>query len=143
MSALRDAFVHVPVGLVATAATKAKQRITVARLVGQLAVTQAQQKAQQAFERTRGAAEPIVAERLSGGSGSTEPPTGLPSTPRTQSGPGADGLAITGYDSLSATQVLPRLEGLTPEELEAVRAYEDAHRGRRTILGRVAQLQAG
>ena len=142
MSALRDAFVHVPVGLVATAASKAKQRITVARLVGQLAVTQAQRKAQEAFERTRGAAEPLVAERLSHGSGREEHPPTVQIAHRTQSGPGADSLAITGYDSLSATQVLPRLEGLTADELEAVRAYEDAHRGRRTILGRIAQLQA-
>jgi hypothetical protein len=31
--------------------------------------------------------------------------------------------------------------GLTADELEAVRAYEAEHRARRTILGRVAQLQ--
>jgi hypothetical protein len=37
--------------------------------------------------------------------------------------------------------VLPRLEGLVPSELEAVRAYEAGHRGRKTILGRIAQLQ--
>ena len=50
-------------------------------------------------------------------------------------------LAITDYDSLSASQVVTRLEGLTVEELEAVRAYETAHRGRKTILNKVAQLQ--
>jgi hypothetical protein len=50
-------------------------------------------------------------------------------------------LAIPGYDSLSASQVLPRLEGLAADELEAVRAYEAEHRGRKTILGRIAQLQ--
>jgi hypothetical protein len=51
-------------------------------------------------------------------------------------------LAIPGYDSLSASQVLPRLAGLAPDELEAVRRYEVGHRGRKTILGRVAQLQS-
>ena len=50
-------------------------------------------------------------------------------------------LAIPDYDSLSASQVVPRLAGLTTEELEAVRLYEASHRARRTILGRVAQLQ--
>ena len=40
------------------------------------------------------------------------------------------------YDSLSASQVVPRLDGLTADELEAVRRYEAAHRGRRTILGK-------
>jgi hypothetical protein len=50
-------------------------------------------------------------------------------------------LAITDYDSLSASQVVVRLDGLEPDELEAVRAYESAHRGRKTILNKVAQLQ--
>jgi hypothetical protein len=55
--------------------------------------------------------------------------------------PGVDELAITDYDSLSASQVVTRLEGLTIDELEAVRSYEAAHRGRKTILNKVAQLQ--
>jgi hypothetical protein len=50
-------------------------------------------------------------------------------------------LAIPGYDSLSASQVVPRLAGLAPEELELVRKYELGGRGRRTILSRIAQLQ--
>jgi len=56
-------------------------------------------------------------------------------------GPAVDDLAIPDYDSLSASQVVTRLEGLSPDELEAVRAYEAAHRGRKTILNKVAQLQ--
>jgi len=55
--------------------------------------------------------------------------------------PGPAGLAIPGYDSLAASQVVPRLAGLSPDELAAVGAYESAHRGRRTILTRVRQLQ--
>jgi len=51
-------------------------------------------------------------------------------------------LAVPSYDSLSASQVVPRLSGLTPAELESVRTYEAANRGRKTILNRVAQLQA-
>jgi hypothetical protein len=53
----------------------------------------------------------------------------------------ADDLAIPNYDSLSASQVVQRLSGLRPDELEAVRRYEVAHRGRKTILNKVAQLQ--
>lgn len=56
--------------------------------------------------------------------------------------PAVETLAITDYDSLSASQVVTRLEGLEPDELEAVRAYESAHRGRKTILNKVAQIQA-
>lgn len=51
-------------------------------------------------------------------------------------------LAIPGYESLSASQVMPRLEGLTPAELEAVRVFEQQNRGRKTILSKIAQLQA-
>ena len=50
-------------------------------------------------------------------------------------------LAIADYDSLAASQVVPRLAGLDHRQLEAVRRYETAHRGRKTILGRIAQLQ--
>ncbi len=53
------------------------------------------------------------------------------------------GLAIPGYDALSASQVVQRLAGLSAGELEEVRAYELATRGRRTILNKIAQLQAG
>ncbi|MGH9211772.1 MAG: hypothetical protein ACRD2C_13965 [Acidimicrobiales bacterium] len=54
--------------------------------------------------------------------------------------PEASTLAIPDYDSLSASQVVNRLPSLTPDELEAVRAYEAAHRGRKTILNKAAQL---
>ena len=52
----------------------------------------------------------------------------------------APSLAIPEYDQLSASQVVERLDGLTPDELDAVRAYEVAHRGRATILGKITQL---
>ena len=52
-------------------------------------------------------------------------------------------LAIVDYDNLSASQVVPRLEGLTADELEAVGRYEASRRGRNTILNKVAQLQSG
>lgn len=51
-------------------------------------------------------------------------------------------LAIPDYDGLSASHVVNRLAGLSASELEAVRAYELAHRGRKTILSKVAQLQS-
>jgi hypothetical protein len=56
--------------------------------------------------------------------------------------PAADELAIPDYESLSASQVVNRLPGLAGDELEAVRRYESAHRGRKTILNKIAQLQA-
>ncbi len=49
-------------------------------------------------------------------------------------------LAIPDYDELAASQVVERLEGLSTDDLAAVRSYEEAHRGRRTILFKIDQL---
>lgn len=54
--------------------------------------------------------------------------------------PSSADLPIPDYDSLAASQVVPRLEGLTPEERDLVRRYESAHRRRKTILSKLAQL---
>jgi hypothetical protein len=51
-------------------------------------------------------------------------------------------LPIPGYDALSASQVVERLAGLADTELAAVRNYEAAHRNRRTILGKIEQLES-
>lgn len=54
--------------------------------------------------------------------------------------PDVGSLAIPGFDTLSASQVVQRLDGLNRTELVEVRAYETSTRGRRTILNRVDQL---
>ena len=51
-------------------------------------------------------------------------------------------LGIPDYDELSASQVVERLDGLQAGELDAVRAYEEAHRSRRTILYKIEQLSS-
>jgi hypothetical protein len=145
--AVLDALVYVPVGIAVSVkesfpelAARGRERVASARTVGQFAVQQGQAQASRLFERVQGAPDdhapaPSPARR----SGT---PTSATVDAVTTSGPEAGALAVPGYDSLSASQVLPRLEGLTAEELEAVRAYETAHRGRKTILARVSQLQA-
>jgi hypothetical protein len=60
--------------------------------------------------------------------------------PAARNAPGARDLAIPSYDSLSASQVVQRLAGLSYDEVGAVQAYESATRGRRTILSRAEQL---
>ena len=54
--------------------------------------------------------------------------------------PDVDTLPIPDYDELSASQVVERLDGLDRGSLEAIRRYETDHRGRNTILGKIAQL---
>ena len=48
--------------------------------------------------------------------------------------------ALPGYDTLSASQVVRRLESLDPDQLRAVGRHEASHRNRRTILNRTQQL---
>ncbi|HEX3981189.1 MAG TPA: hypothetical protein VHW93_08195 [Acidimicrobiales bacterium] len=54
--------------------------------------------------------------------------------------PPVTALSIPGFDALSASQVVQRLDGLNRSELVSVRTYESSTRGRRTILSRVDQL---
>lgn len=74
-----------------------------------------------------------------GGEQATAPDT--PAGP-VVAGPSEASLAVPDYDSLAASQVVPRLAALTQQELAEVQAYERAHRNRQTILNKVAQLQA-
>ena len=113
----------------------------VARMMGQFAVQIGSRKVSEYVQRQRDAAEvddqPLAADAPSRGDDPAPPehePTVAPA-------PSGGGLAIAGYDTLAASQVVARLDGLDADELEAVRVYEAAHRNRKTVLGKVAQLQ--
>jgi hypothetical protein len=67
-------------------------------------------------------------------------PAGRPASPAETTRAGQ--LPIEGYDQLGASQIVARLDGLTPGELESVRTYEQSGRQRRTILTRIQQLLA-
>lgn len=56
--------------------------------------------------------------------------------------PSSNALPIADYESLAASQVVDRLERLSIAELDLVAAFERAHRGRRTVLGKIEQLTA-
>ena len=55
--------------------------------------------------------------------------------------PRCEDLAITGYDTLAASQVVGRLNGLDDTDLELIERYEMANRRRRTVLSRLSQLR--
>lgn len=165
-----DLLFYAPVGLAATArdlvpslVKRGRQEVDpqvgVARMVGQLVVAQGRSQAEKVLDRTFAQAQATLRhlgllsdEAPSGAAGAAEPPTAAsaptrngreplrPTPAGTEDAPAAVTLAIPDYESLSASQVVPRLSSLSAEELEAVRAYEDAHRGRKTILNKVAQL---
>ena len=165
-----EVFVYAPIGLLFEGATllpqlieKGKSQVTMARMIGQFAVTQGQSEAEKLANRLPGPGH--RPPRPLGGS--TAPPAPVVPNggharrrrrlprPRLRSTPPrsptrrpvptieADTLAIPDYDGLSASHVVNRLAGLSGVELEAVRLYEMANRGRKTILSKVAQLQAG
>jgi hypothetical protein len=56
--------------------------------------------------------------------------------------PTVGSLAIDGYDTLAASQIVSRLEGLTPAERKAVARFESANRQRKTILDKIGRLDA-
>jgi hypothetical protein len=160
-----DVILYAPVGLVFSArellpklAEKGRSQLGMAKMIGQFAVQQGQTEAgkvlgqaqKQALSTLEQLAGRPSAPSTNGSSSNGAAPKPAPridvdvveSPAAPTSGPEAATLAITDYDSLSASQVLPRLNGLSADELEAVRAYEAAHRGRKTILNRAAQLQS-
>ena len=145
-----DLFVYAPLGLALSAREELPRlaergrrqldaQVTMARMIGKFAVGEAGRRLGDMLASP--AAAPTSASRPAPAPPS--PPT-RPAATGNGSGPtlSADNLAIHGYDALAASQVVQRLAGLAPEELEAVRAYESATRHRKTILNRVAQLQA-
>jgi hypothetical protein len=67
-------------------------------------------------------------------------PTAPPDVSTKEPAPSAESLPIPDYDELSASQVVQRLDGLDASSLEAIRSYESEHRGRNTILGKIAKL---
>jgi hypothetical protein len=164
-----EVFVYAPIGLLFEGASllpqlveKGKSQVTMARMIGQFAVTQGSAEASKATAKLQDQAITLLA-RLGGSTAPEAPvtpaamqepapiapapapaPTPAPA-PAVPAGPPIDvaTLAIPDYDGLSASHVVNRLAGLAPAELEAVRAYEAANRGRKTILSKVAQLQAG
>jgi len=142
-------------------------RLSSARVIGRLAVDQGSRRSGEVMRRVAEQADNVMAglgltpdpatERSPGSvpernPGSVpdqldpDPMAPLPSSPSPGSAPvnlDPAQLAIPGYDTLSASQVVQRLPGLSPEELEAVRLYELAGRARKTVLLKAAQLHAG
>lgn len=168
-----EVFVYAPIGLLFEGASvlpqlveKGRNQVTMAKVLGQFAVTQGRGEAGKVIGQLEEQAISLLS-RL-GGSTAPEPPitpvamqeppapaappsaTPAPEVveepaPAGPSGPAVEvtSLAIPDYDGLSASHVVNRLAGLSAAELEAVRSYEAANRGRKTILSKVAQLQGG
>jgi hypothetical protein len=165
-----EAVVYGPLGLVLEARTlmprlvqRGRSEVAMAKMVGQFAVRKGTEDlaagALVGQEKILGV---LRGTRLFGASGASTPTSeaspgahegpvaAAPPSPSRVSATAAEqaagidpaDLAIVGYDLLSASQVVPRLESLTATELELVARYEAGTRGRKTILAKVSQLQS-
>ena len=155
---LLDVFVYAPLGFVMNLeevlpqlVEKGHQQVNMARMFGKFAVDAG---SKEASKRVGPLVEQVVEQAGGIVNRRPSPPARPEPRPSPVSVPDASGepvepelvpdpgsLGITDYDALSASQVVPRLEGLAAAELDAVRRYEAANRGRKTILSKIAQLQ--
>ena len=166
IDAALELLVYAPLGFALEARTllprfveRGRNQVALARVVGKFAVRKGREDVEAQLVERQGQAIDllrslgVVSPRPDGGPepAPTEPEAPTPAAaptpvdePAPETGPAVDvaDLAIHDYESLSASQVVPRLASLTAEELELVRRYEQAHRGRKTILNKIAQLQA-
>lgn len=151
---------------------RGRQQVSVAKVFGELAVKQGQKEARKLADRAQSEVMTLFEQLVSSGRAERDaapqpasgdlvspasPPTSMldeqppaAATPpgadhasRSSDAPDVETLAIPGYDSLAASQVVPRLVSLSADELEAVGRYEKNGRRRKTILNRIAQLQNG
>jgi hypothetical protein len=154
-----DVLVYAPIGLLFDGAsvleqlaTKGRDQVSTARVIGRFAVTHGRTEAVRALGRLQDQAAGLLDFLGTSLSGTPAPepappprrgPAPAPAPARATDpavGSSAD-LAIPDYDGLSASQVVNRLAGLSASELDSVQRYEAATRGRKTILSKVAQLQ--
>jgi len=146
VGAVLDVFVFAPLGfaldareLVPKLAERGRNQFALLKVVGQFVINKGRADADSKLKSK----PPAATVTPPASAAPRTPPATRPRTTATgaSSPTTAAALPINNYDTLSASQIVPRLAGLRPEELARVRSYENAHRRRRTILGRIAQLQ--
>jgi len=152
-----DLLVFAPVGVALTVAedlpaliVKGRQRfeddIRNARVIGEFVVTHGQRELINRVGKlihSQPSARTVAAPTASSPTEGSAIPVPPAASAKPEPDP-ADGIivdeALAGYDTLSASQVVRRLESLQLEQLRAVHRHEASHRNRRTILNRAHQL---
>jgi hypothetical protein len=118
-----------------------ENRVMLARFIGQMAVQQGRREVDKRLAARRPPASSAVVDTVA--HEATSAPTDVAATVASAADevPSADSLAISGYESLPAVNVVQRLATLTADEIEQIRRFEVANRGRRTILAKIDVLQ--
>jgi hypothetical protein len=123
--------------LIAKGRRKVELQLANARVVGRFVVTKSQRRVTDRLEE-------LLHNGGDGGAAVDEPEDDADTSPvRPPPDPVAEAVvadALADYDTLSASQVVRRLESLGPDQLRAVQRYEASTRNRRTILNRAGQL---
>ena len=106
-----------------------------------------------AFSRYRAGAEQATQSAQAGVRTLTDTTTGLLGTATGAVGATVEGaeqaaeaavFPIEGYDEMNVDEISGRLEGLSVEELQLVRDYEELHEGRKTLLEQMdRKIRAG
>ncbi len=127
--------VPVVVDKVPAAAGRVRREIVLARFLGKLVVDQGVRELRSRLVPDDAAPDPAASSATP--PGPSEPP-GAP-VPLVDA-PDSDTLALADYDHLSSAQIVVKLADLETAERQAIEMYELAGRHRRTILGKLDQL---
>jgi Zn-dependent protease with chaperone function len=133
-------------GIIAAGKARVDSKLTMAKFIGKMAVrqvtTELDRRLDEAERARDGVEATIIADVAHLIAPTSLPAAVIDAVVHAPELVDAATLPIDGYDSLAASQVVLRLGSLTPSELAAIAAYESSHRARRTILGKIHQLQA-
>ena len=153
---LLDLILYAPIGLVAKGidsfpdlAKRGRTNATNARVIGQFALGATNAKARSAIsdaEKHIAAFLAIVADSASPKRASSPETAEATSAPpseaeRTIVDESSVDDIVSGYDTLTAAQILPFLTALDQSQRDRVESYERSHRARKTVLNRLRQLQ--
>jgi len=143
--------------IVAKGKSSLEPKLGVAKFMGQFAVTHLENEFQKrtdstldqvwdlvsnifGFSRDQDEAARFESVNTPANHGSMSPPAAASGTRTEAKGKASDAdyLPISGYRTLSAQQIIARIDSLNQSELDAIAEYESMHRNRASILRSVA-----
>ena len=101
---------------------RVRKQIATAHVIGEFAVGMGRRRVDEVIRQIRNSGEPE------------------PATPRQVVQVSESQLAIASYSTLSAIEIIAKLEPLSIAELRAIDDFERTHRMRRTVLFKIEQL---
>ena len=152
---LVDLLVYAPIGLLyeyeevlPKLVKRGKSQVALARVIGQLAVRRQSDPAKVAGDVASLAGNALAKALTQLGEqvglapdSSTEEEPEAPPEPEPDAEVRRLPLPIARYDELTAREIIPLLDDLTPEQRARIREHETANRGRKTVLAKLDRLE--